>query len=162
MFYFYRDKKLSIMFSKSCEYGIKASCYIALQSLNDKRVQIQEIASRIDSPEAFTAKILQQMVKNNIVESVKGPYGGFEIKKENLNKIKLNKIVTAIDGDAVYNGCALGFKECSSLKPCPLHKKIITIRKNLKDMLENTSLLELATSLDKGMAFLKIANTLEE
>lgn len=147
------------MFSKSCEYGIKATSYIALQSLRDNRVQIPEIAAKINSPEAFTAKILQQMVKNDIVESIKGPYGGFEIKKENLPKINLDKIVAAIDGDAIYNGCALGFSECSNLEPCPLHNKFISIRESLKDMLENTSLLELATNLDEGISFLKINNT---
>ena len=56
------------MFSKACEYGIKASTYIALQSLQDKRVSLKEIAEEINSPVAFTAKILHQLAKNNILD----------------------------------------------------------------------------------------------
>jgi len=36
-----------------------------------------DIAEEIDSPTAFTAKILQQLVKNKVIHSIKGPHGGF-------------------------------------------------------------------------------------
>lgn len=143
------------MFSKACEYGIKASTYIALQSLEMNRVSLKEIASEIDSPIAFTAKILHKLAKNDILESVKGPYGGFQIKKERIDAIKLSQIVAAIDGDNIYNGCALGLDECNALKPCPLHEKFVGIRTDLKSMLENTSLYEVATGLEVGLTFLK-------
>jgi DNA-binding IscR family transcriptional regulator len=59
------------MFSKTCEYAIKASIYIASQSLAQKRVGIKDIAQAIESPEAFTGKIMQVLSKNHIVASVK-------------------------------------------------------------------------------------------
>ena len=52
------------MFSKACEYAIRSTIYIAERSNLDKRVSITDIAKAIDSPEAFTAKILQQQKKN--------------------------------------------------------------------------------------------------
>lgn len=51
--------KKKIMFSKTCEYGIRAAIFIAFQSYQDNRIGLKEIAKKIDSPEAFTAKILQ-------------------------------------------------------------------------------------------------------
>lgn len=143
------------MFSKACEYGIKASTYIALQSLEEKRVSLKEIASKVDSPVAFTAKILHQLAKHNILISIKGPYGGFEIPLEKIDAIKLNDIVFAIDGDSVYNGCALGFNECNAEKPCPLHNKFVVIRGELKEMLQNTSLRDLTQGLEGGLTYLK-------
>ena len=83
------------MFSKACEYGIKASTYIALQSLQGRRVSLKDIASEIESPVAFTAKILHQLAKADVLNSVKGPSGGFEISKQNIDLIKLDAIVTA-------------------------------------------------------------------
>ncbi|MET0760542.1 MAG: transcriptional regulator, partial [Flavobacterium sp.] len=47
------------MFSKTCEYGIRASIFIASQSYQNNRIGLKDIAKKIDSPEAFTAKILQ-------------------------------------------------------------------------------------------------------
>ncbi|SRX55127.1 Rrf2 family transcriptional regulator [Aequorivita sp. CIP111184] len=143
------------MFSKACQYGIKASVYIASQSSMGNRVSLKEIASSIKSPEAFTAKILHQLAKQNILTSLKGPTGGFEIPKGRAEKINLSNIVAAIDGDSIYNGCALGFDRCDSQKPCPMHNKFVDIRDNLKIMLENTSLYELANGLDVGMSFLR-------
>ncbi|WP_375326139.1 RrF2 family transcriptional regulator [Flagellimonas sp. GZD32] len=143
------------MFSKACEYGIRAAVYIALQSLEGRRVSVTEIAQEIDSPIAFTAKILQQLTKNNLVHSVKGPNGGFEIDREEMDHVKLNMIVKAIDGDQIYKGCGLGLKECNAQKPCPLHDRFLDIRNDLSNMLRNTSLYDLATGLEVGLTYLK-------
>ncbi|PHN08361.1 RrF2 family transcriptional regulator [Flavilitoribacter nigricans] len=142
------------MFSKACEYGIKATLYIATQSLQDQRVNLRDIAGEINSPEAFTAKILQQLARSRIVDSVKGPYGGFQISRERIGAIKLSEIVSAIDGDNIYRGCALGLEQCNAQKPCPLHDKFVGIRNDLRKMLESTSLYELATGLEVGLTFL--------
>ena len=64
-------------------------------------------------------------------------------------------IVHAIDGDDIYVGCGLGLKECNANQPCPLHDKFVDIRTDLKNMLENTSLYELATGLEVGLTYLK-------
>lgn len=143
------------MFSKACEYGIKAAIYIAVQSNQGNRVSLKDIAKEIDSPEAFTAKILQQLAKNNIIDSVKGPTGGFEIDPKKLSKIKLSQIVSAIDGDSIYKGCGVGLKECSEKKPCPVHDKFKKIRNELRQMLEGTNLQELSLGLKEGLTYLK-------
>lgn len=144
------------MFSKACEYGIRAAIYITLQSLEGRRVSVIEISEEIDSPVAFTAKILQQLSKSKVIHSVKGPKGGFEIERTNMQEVKLGMIIQAIDGDGIYVGCGLGLKECNADKPCPLHDKFVDIRTNLRNMLESTSLYELATGLKKGLTFLKL------
>lgn len=143
------------MFSKACEYGIRAAIYIALESLQGHRVSLRDIASEIDSPEAFTAKILQQLARNGIVESVKGATGGFEIQKQNISKIRLSQLVTAIDGNHIYVGCALGLKECNASKPCPVHDRFVEIRDGLQEMLENTSLHDMTMGLEVGHTYLK-------
>lgn len=144
------------MFSKACEYGIRASIYIAGQSHKDQRTSLKDIARQIGSPEAFTAKILQQLSKNNIISSIKGPKGGFEIEKKQIGKIKLSQIVLAIDGDALYKGCGLGLKECSEKVPCPVHHQFKQIRQSIIHMLEHTNLSELAMGLKDGSTFLKM------
>jgi Rrf2 family transcriptional regulator, iron-sulfur cluster assembly transcription factor len=143
------------MFSKACEYAIKATLHVAHQSRSGKRVGLKDIAKEIDSPEAFTAKIMQQLSRNGIVDSAKGPNGGFDIPKERLKTIKLIQIVSAIDGDQLFHGCGLGLKQCNEHKPCPVHNKFKAIRTNLKKMLENTSIDELSRGLSNGITFLK-------
>lgn len=142
------------MFSKACEHGIKAIIYIATQSLNGERVKMGDITENIASPEAFTAKVLGELVKKGIVESLKGPYGGFYIQPAKMESIKVSDIVFAIDGDEIYNGCGLGLSECSSSQPCPMHHKFIAVRSQLKAMLESTNILDLAQGLKAGETML--------
>lgn len=142
------------MFSKACEYAIRATIYVAEQSNLGKRVSLKEIAAAIDSPEAFTAKILQQLSRVEIIDSVKGPSGGFSIEKKKAHQLKIGKIVLAIDGDSIYKGCGLGFKECSEKRPCPVHHKFKKVRDELRHMLETTSIYELSKELEKGLTFL--------
>lgn len=145
------------MFSKACEYGIKSALYIAEQSLkSDKKVGVKDIAKEIGSPEAFTAKTLQILTKNNIVSSIKGPAGGFYISKDKLKTIKLSHIVMVIDGDQIYKGCGLGLNQCNERKPCPVHHKFKIVREELANLLEKTSLHEMATGLNSGLTFLKV------
>lgn len=144
------------MFSKACEYGIRAVIHIAVQSHNGNRVSLKSIAKEINSPEAFTAKILQQLVKNDLISSVKGPNGGFEIERERMATIRLSQIVSAIDGDSIYKGCGLGLKDCSETHPCPVHHKFKKIRTDLRNLLESTTVLELSRGLKKGVTFLRL------
>ncbi|MFV0566564.1 MAG: RrF2 family transcriptional regulator [Flavobacteriaceae bacterium] len=144
------------MFSKACKYAIKATIYIAVNSYDNKRVSPREIAKEINSPEAFTAKILQALVRNNIVNSTKGAHGGFDIDKANIKNIKLIQIVKAIDGDNLFMGCGLGLDNCSEDHPCPVHHKFKVVRDELKYMVENTTLEELASNVLSGETYLKI------
>lgn len=153
--FYYLFAYLCPMFSKACEYGIKAAIFIAVRSRPEKWVSLHEIAEEINSPEAFTAKVLQKLTKAKLVESIKGPSGGFEIKKADAANIKLSQIVSAIDGDAVYKGCGLGFHNCDENKPCPVHNRFKLIRNHLQDMLETTSLLDLSKDINQGISFLK-------
>ena len=143
------------MFSKSCEYGIKAVVYIAQQSLQKRRVSLGDIAKEIDSPTAFTAKILQLLSKEKVIHSVMGQAGGYEIKLSQLDKISLLNIVNIIDGEHIHSGCGLGLKDCNDSVPCPIHYDFVKIRDDLKQMLSKTTILVLATSLDNGLVYLK-------
>ena len=142
------------MFSKTCEYGIRATLFIARESNQDRRTSLKKIAREINSPEAFTAKILQKLVQQNIIKSIKGPQGGFYIETEN-NTTMLAEIVKAIDGDSIMKGCALGLNKCSEDHPCPLHFDFVEIRSGLKHMLETNSVMELSSRLESGNSFLK-------
>lgn len=145
-----------MIFSKASEYGIRAAIYVAQQSLDDKRSSLKDIAKEIDSPEAFTAKILQKLVKSGIIYSIKGATGGFEVDVKRMKKTKLADIVIAIDGEINDKNCVLGLKKCSEIHPCPVHYKYKFIKKDLLEMINRTNLAEMSNSLNDGLSCLKI------
>jgi Rrf2 family protein len=143
-----------MVFSKTCEYAIRAVIYIAQKSENGTRVGIKEISAGIDSPVHFIAKILQDLSKREIVQSAKGPNGGFYIDKH-ARKKSLADIVTAIDGDRIFTGCGLGLKNCSESKPCPLHSEFKIIREKIKVTLHAATIGDFNESLNAGLSFIK-------
>lgn len=144
------------MFSKACEYAIRATIFIASESEKGKRASLKEISREIDSPEAFTAKTLQKLSRSGIITSVKGAHGGFHMLPEKMAEIRVAQIVVAIDGDTVYKRCSLGLNDCSEEHPCPFHSRFKPVREELQDIVENTSIKDLTSGLISGDTFLKV------
>lgn len=132
------------MFSKTCEYALRAVIKISRSSLEGNIINLHEVSKALESPEPFTAKIVQQLSKNKIVEAIKGPAGGYKISEEKMKNTKIITIVELFDGKDVMSKCVLGFKECGNSNPCCFHNKYVPIRKQLEKELTNCSLLEIA------------------
>ena len=142
------------MFSKTCEYAIRALILIAQRSKRGLKIGIKEIAAAIDAPEPFTAKILHDLSKKGLVQSFKGPTGGFYLDKPSLQN-SLADIVKAVDGDKLFSGCGLGLNYCSEKRPCPIHNEFKKVRKDIFAMLQNAKLGNLQEQLENKLAFLK-------
>lgn len=142
------------MFSKACKYAINAMIYLATLPGEQQRAGLKDISKAINSPEAFTAKILQNLVKDELLLSVKGPNGGFMINGK-AEMIHLAQVVESIDGNMIFTGCALGLKKCSEEHPCPVHHKFKAIRDHLTGMLVTTNLKDVANGVNSGISFLR-------
>ena len=142
------------LFSKTCEYAIRAVFFIASKTARGERVGVKEIAEGIDSPEPFLAKILQDLSRKRLVNSAKGPTGGFYLDEASLKR-PLSEIVEVIDGNSLFTGCALGLKQCSEINPCPLHHQFKDIRNQISDMLHEVTIGEFNEELMNGLLSLK-------
>jgi Rrf2 family protein len=128
--------------------------YISQKSRDGQRVGVKQVAESIDAPEHFIAKILQELSRKKLVQSMKGPNGGFYLEDDDLST-SLADIVMAIDGNNIYNECVLGLKACSQKNPCPVHNEYKEIKKNLITMLEKNTIANFKDKLDSGNYFLK-------
>ena len=142
------------MISKSCKYAIRATVFIAAKVATGEKLGVKEIAEEIEAPPAFTAKILQNLSKHKIVNSLKGPYGGFFCEKYQL-QIPVIDIVNAIDGLAVFKECIMGLHNCSDAHPCPMHHKYAENRNNIKLSYQQTTIGDLASDFSSGTTYLK-------
>lgn len=143
------------MFSKTCEYAIKIMILIKTVQDKGQNIGLKLIAEEIDSPKAFTAKILQRLVRKGLLVSVRGPNGGFKINNKR-GIIYLKDIVEAIDGDELLSKCVLGFEKCSSTQPCAVHHKFIQIKADLEQTLSTTKIEEIAGVVSSGTGTLKM------
>ncbi len=142
------------MFSKATEYALRATIYIAQKSSEENKIGIDEISRAIDSPQPFTAKILQALTKNNkIVSSVRGPNGGFYITPK-ARKLPVSRILKAMGDEEVLEKCVLGLKQCNETQPCPMHAQYKPIRKQLKELFITKTIEQLAADIKDGVVFI--------
>jgi len=143
------------MFSNSSKYAIKAVLYLALHSSEEKKIMVKDIASPINVPQPYIAKLLQELSRQNVISSTRGPKGGFYLSEED-KKQPLKKIVIVIDGESRLTSCLLSLENCNEEKPCPLHKLAAPLRTQLLDNLENKTICDLARDVKEGNSFLPL------
>lgn len=141
------------MFSKTFGYALRAVVYIAVHGKEGTRVGVMEIADRLKIPHHFLGKIMQDLVRKGVIDSAKGPTGGFYINAKTL-EVPLMEILAITDGAAVFETCILGFEHCSSINPCPLHHHFVSCRNGMKQVFLQRKLGDLANDVDGGLAHL--------
>lgn len=123
--------------SKSFGYALRGILYIALENNRQRKVQVGEIAGKLSVPRHFLAKVLKQVVKNGILESTKGPYGGFSVSVRTMDT-SLIHLFEVTDGKLEFNECVLGGRKCNSKNPCPLHDQMVLLRNSMLNNFSNT------------------------
>lgn len=153
--YLNRLKLQLIMISNSSKYAIKAVLYLALNSNENKRVMVKHMANPINVPQAYLAKLLQELSREHIISSVKGPKGGFYLSEaDRLHS--LMDIVSVIDGEKRLQACVLSLEKCNEEKPCPLHKLISPTKSNLLKQLTEKSINDFSQEVKTGASFLPL------
>lgn len=138
---------MSVFFSRQCEYALQAVMYIALKPDHDM-TSIRELASSLNIPYHFLAKILQDLTHKGLLTSLKGSSGGYMLAAPK-DSITAFQIVDAIDGSDFLTKCMIGFPTCSSETPCSIHEDWAKFREQLHETLKRTSIIEMALAMKK-------------
>ena len=141
------------MLSNTCKTAIKAVIYLSSKFETGENAGIKEVAEYINANEHTVGKILQTLVKQNVIKSMKGPSGGFYISKEQQKQPIIN-IVEAIDGKQIFKSCGLGLSKCSSIHPCPIHDEYKEARDIIENLFRQKKVLDLCEPVNNGLAYL--------
>jgi len=141
------------MLSNTCKTAIKAVIYLSSKFEAEENAGLKEISEFINASEHTIGKILQILVKQNIINSVKGPSGGFYISKEQQKQSIIN-IVEAIDGKQIFKNCGLGLSKCSSSHPCPIHDDYKEARDIIEKLFRQKRVVDLGEPVTNGLAYL--------
>lgn len=141
------------MLSNSCRYGIRAVIYIASQPFEKGKTGIKQISRDLDLPAPFLAKILQQLARQKILTSLKGPHGGFSLLKDPKD-ITLFDIIKTIDGEELFTDCVMHNGSCTSVSheknPCPLHNEYARVRSDMIRLCRNRTVADIVKATNKS------------
>ncbi len=141
------------MLSLTCKTAIKAVIYLASKFESGEKTGIKEIAEFIDASEHTVGKLLQTLVKAEVINSAKGPTGGFFITAKQ-KKQPVITIVEAIDGKEVFKQCGLGLSKCSSAHPCPIHDDYKAVRDLFEKLCRDKNINDLCVPVSDGLVYL--------
>ena len=141
------------MLGKTTEYAIRALVYVYIQNQKGKRPGYKEIAKEIDSPEQFTAKVLQNLARAKLVSSMKGRGGGFFFV-DALNPLTLYEVIRVIEGEKFFSKCGFGLKLCDCETPCPLHEDYSPVRDGFYKLVKSRTIQSLADKVNDHKAVL--------
>lgn len=141
------------MLSYTCKTAIKSVIYLASKSELGEKAGIKEIAEHINASEHTVGKILQTLARHGLINSVKGPSGGFFINKVQQNQ-PISNIVETIEGKQVFKECGLGLSKCSASHPCPIHDEYKVARDMIEKLFRDKKVKDLCDPVTNGLAYL--------
>ena len=144
---------LIAMLSNTCKTAIKAVIYLASKEDTGEKLGVKEISNYINASEHTVSKILQNLVRQKIINSTKGPSGGFFITKEQQLQ-PLIAIVDTIDGKDLFSECGLGLSKCSSEHPCPIHDDYKNGRDLIQELFMTKTIRMLCQPVENGLTHL--------
>ncbi|MBP8824387.1 MAG: Rrf2 family transcriptional regulator [Flavobacteriales bacterium] len=141
------------MLSLTCKASIKAVVFLGSRLATGARSSLKEVAEFIDENEHTVGKLLQRLVKAGLIQSAKGPKGGFFLTAKQADQ-RVMRIVEAIDGADVFKQCGLGLSRCSDSHPCPFHEDFKPIREQFRDLCNERRVRDLYQEVNSGLAHL--------
>ena len=130
------------MISQTAEYALRAIVYLAGQD-GAARTTTQ-IADEARIPPGYLAKLMQRLSRAKIVNSQRGPSGGFTLRVDPKDLTVL-AVVNAVDPIRRYPECPLGL-EAHGRRLCPLHRRLDEAAEMVESAFANTSVAELAAA----------------
>lgn len=107
------------------------------------------LAGDLSLPGPFLAKILQTLGHAGILESQRGPTGGFRLARD-ADHIMLREIVLAMEGPEPFEECLLGHTGGPESCHCPLRPTWDLLRTLMTTVLDQTSLRDLRLAQDRA------------
>lgn len=98
-----------------------------------------QIAGKIDAPPNYLAKLLRILARQGLVESAKGPGGGFRLARD-ARKIRLLDVIEPIEQITRWDRCILRQENCSDENPCAIHVRWKQLREGYLAMLAETTI----------------------
>ncbi len=147
------------MLSNTCKYALRALIYLGKFSEDDKRIGIKKISEDLGLSSPFLGKILQNLVKQKLLVSTKGPNGGFALGKK-AAEITLWDIVIKVDGEEFFTNCLISLEPCRTHDPskplCPVHAQYDKLRGEITTFYKETTLEVISKDIDKFEDLVKL------
>ena len=128
--------------SKKAEYALMALKDLASRS-ETEATSAREIAERYGIPVELMAKVLQRLVRCDLLASHHGMRGGYHLARPS-GQISVAEVIEAIDGPVMVTACASMDDDCDQFANCNIRDPLWRIKDQIVHALTSYSLQALA------------------
>ena len=129
------------MLSSTSDYALRAILVLA-QATDGRPLRADQIARATASPANYLAKTLNALAKAGLVNSTRGPYGGFVLAIP-AAELSLARIIDCFEEPRPQTRCLLGNASCDSRRPCKAHTRWTAIKDARRGALADTTVADL-------------------
>lgn len=131
-----------MLLSKSCQYALRASIYLARQP-EGQFVATRGMCSSLDISFHYLIKIMQKLNKHDLIHSERGTRGGIRLARP-AEQIFIKEILYIIEGHDFFSRCVLGFPDCGDPDKCALHNEWVIVKQEIELFFGETTLCHFA------------------
>lgn len=142
------------MVSQSVEYALRAMSHLAGRGHTAATCEMIAGATRV--PRGYLSKIMRDLVRAHLVNSYRGPHGGFVLARE-AQAISMLDIVNAVDPIRRIQGCPIGNPMHTAL--CPLHQCLDDVLAHMESSFRQATLGSVLNAADAPGACRSLFNT---
>lgn len=110
-----------MILSQTAIYALRAVTHLAEAGAGEPQ-RVDDIAAALGVPRNYLAKILNGLVHAGVLQSTRGPGGGFVLVVDPAALI-LADVIQPFDGLAQDSTCLLGRPRCNDDTPCAAHAR---------------------------------------
>lgn len=133
----------------SGKYAIRAMAYLAAREEPSNPISAAEVAEAESIPPYYLAKVLQDLARAGILDSVRGRGGGFRLVRDPA-EIPVMDVLRAVENvERLTEDCVLGLDNCNDDVPCAMHDTWKAFRDNLFGKLERMTVADLVVELQR-------------
>ncbi len=131
------------MFGRTADYALRALLYLARHGQDGGYERARVIARATGMPSNYAGKVLNTLAREGLVESARGPAGGFRLGVA-PEQITAATVVDLFDAPAPNPLCILGKTACNPRRPCAAHVRWLAVLNAQRAPLAATTIADLA------------------
>lgn len=131
-----------VIFSASTTHALRAVTWLARRG-GDEPVMGRELASKLQLPPDYLAKILGTLARHGVLRATRGVRGGYRLART-PDRIRIIDVIQPFEGKRTVPGCLLRpERQCRDCSGCGAHGAWAQARDAYVDFIEHRTLADI-------------------
>jgi Rrf2 family protein len=136
--------------SRKIDYALRAVIHLANEESSKRACSVAAIASRERIPRQFLEKIVQELIHKGLVQSRRGPRGGYVLARP-ADQVTFRDVIEAVEGPITLNVCVGEHADCFLLGTCGMQRVWQEGQRRVLELFDRTTIADVSRPGGAGL-----------